>query len=264
MKEDAPAFKLKFNGIIVIQSLPDDEKQTGKLLYDDIIARRCDLTGHGRYFYNPSSKNDLIEVLNIICNNVLHDDLLPILHFEMHGSEHGLGLKNGDHVFWKELQKYCRVINIKTKNQLIITLATCWGSSIWEMIDIGVPAPYWGYIGPREKIGVGDLMLDFGEFYDCLLTEQSLDKALERLVENGNRQKYIYLHCKGIFEYHIENNYKRTAINKHATFKRLVGQTKDQYPGMNRAERRKRLKYNLGEFSRERFMANMKKTFLMT
>lgn len=264
MKEDAPAFRLKYNGIVVIQSLPDDEKQTGTLLYEDIIARRCDQNGHGKYFYDPSSKNDLIDVLNTICNNVLHDDLLPILHFEIHGSEHGLGLKNGDHVLWKELQEYCRLINIKTKNQLIITLATCWGSSIWEMIDIGVPAPYWGYIGPREKIGIGDLMLDFGEFYDCLLTEQSWDKALERLVENGNRQKYIYLHCKGIFEYYIEKNYKSTKVNKHETFKRLFGQTKDHYPGLNRAERKKCLKSNLADFNRESFIAKLKKTFLMT
>jgi len=264
MKEDAPAFKIKYNGIVVIQSLPDDEKQTGTMLYDDIIARRCDQIGHGKYFYNPSSKNDLIEALNTICNNVLYDDLLPILHFELHGSEHGLVLKNGDHVLWKELQEYCRLINIKTKNQLIITLATCWGSSIWEMIDIGVPAPYWGYIGPREKIGVGDVMLDFGEFYDCLLTEQSWDKALERLVENGNRQKYIYLHCKGIFEYYVEKNYKGTTINKYETFKRLVGQTKDHYSELNRADRRKRLKNNLAEFNRESFIAKMKKAFLMT
>ncbi|WP_199118919.1 hypothetical protein [Pedobacter sp. ASV28] len=264
MKEDAPAFRLKYNGIVVIQSLPDDEKQTGTILYDDIIARRCDQNGHGKYFYNPSSKNELIEVLNIICDNVLNDDLLPILHFEIHGSEHGLGLKNGDFVVWKELQEYCRLINVKTKNQLIVTLATCWGSSIWKMIDIGIPAPYWGYIGPREKIGAGDIMEDFGEFYDSLLTEQSWDKALERLVENGNRKKYIYLHCKGIFEYYIEKNYKGTTINKQETFKRLVGQTKNHYPQLNRADRRKRLKDNLRQFSRESFIAKMKKAFLMT
>lgn len=264
MTEDAAAFRIKYNGIVVIQSLPDDELQTGTILYNDIIARRCDQNGHGKYFYNPSSKNELLEVFNTICKNVLYDDLLPILHFEVHGTEHGIGLKNGDHVLWKELQDYCRLINVKSKNQLIITLATCWGSSIWEMIDICLPAPYWGYIGPREKIGEGDLMLDFGEFYDILLAEQSWDKAIEQLIENGNRHKYIYLHCKGIFEHHIENNYKGTKVDKYETFKRLIGETKNQYPGLNRAERRKRLKYNVGEFSRERFIANMKKTFLMT
>lgn len=264
MKENVSAFKLKYNGIVVIQSLQDNEKQTGTILYNDIIARRCDKNGHGKYFYNPSSKNELIEVLKDICHNVIHDDLFPILHFEIHGSEQGVELKNGDRVLWKELQDYCRLINVKTKNQLIITLATCWGSGICQMIDITKPAPYWGYIGPREEIGEGDLLEDFTDFYDSLLTEQSWDEAIEKLVDNGNRHKYIYLHCKGIFEHHIENNYKGTKVDKYETFKRLVGQTKEHYPNLNRAERRKRLKNNLAEFRRRSLISKMRKTFLMT
>lgn len=264
MKQDATAFKIKYNAIVVMQSLPDDEKQTGTSLYEDIISRRCDQYGHGKYFYNITSKKELFEVLNTICNNVLYDELMPILHFEIHGSQEGLVLKNGESVKWKEFQEYCRLINIKTSNQLIITLATCWGSGVWEMIDIGEPAPYWGYIGPKEKIAVGDLMEDFSEFYDCLLTEQSWDKALEKLVVNKTRHKYIYLHCKGIFEYYIEKNFKGTTLDKKETFKRLVGQTKDHYPQLNRADRRKRLKDNLAEFSRASFIAKMKKAFLMT
>lgn len=250
--------------MVVIQSLFDDDRQTGKELFDDIIFRRCEQTNKASYFYDLSNKAEFLSAIEEICAFVISDDLYPIIHFEVHGNHNGLVLKNGEEVTWEELQHYCRLINVQVNNQLIITLATCYGSWIWKMIDVSQPAPYWGYIGPREKIKAGDLMEDFGEFYDSLLTEQSWDKALERLVYNKTRDKYIYLHCKGIFEYHIENNYKRTAINKHETFKRLIGQTKDRYPGLNRAKRRKRLKYNLGEFSRERFMANMKKTFLMT
>lgn len=264
MKDNAPAFNIKYNGIVVIQSLPDDEKQTGTILYEDIIARRCDQNGHGKYFYNPSSKKELYDVLNEVCQNVVYDDLMPILHFEIHGSQDGFVVKNGEGVYWEELEKFCRLINVKTKNQLIITLATCWGSGIWQMIDITQPAPYWGYIGPKEKISNGDLMEDFSDFYNSLLTEQSWDKALERLESNKTRHKYIYLHCKGIFEYHIERNYRGTTINKQATFKRLVNQTKTHYPGLNRADRRKRLRLNLADFNRELFISKMKKVFLMS
>lgn len=263
MKQDSAAFKIEYNGIVVLQSLPDDEKQTGTLLYEDIIARRCDQYGHGKYFYNLTNKKDIFEALTTVCNNVVNDELMPILHFKIHGSQEGLVLKNGEGVKWKELHEYCRLINIKTSNQLIITLASCWGSAVWEMIDIFKPEPYWGYIGPKEKIGVGDLMEDFGEFYDCLLIEQSWDKSLEKLVINKTRDKYIYLHCKGIFEHYIENNFKGTTVDKQKTFKRLIGQTKDHYPQLNRAERRKRLKNNLAEFNRDGFIAKMKKAFLM-
>ncbi len=55
-----PAFQLKFNGIVVIQSLMANERQTAQMLYNDIISRYCDLKGHGKYFFNVSSKADLL------------------------------------------------------------------------------------------------------------------------------------------------------------------------------------------------------------
>jgi len=49
---------LKYNGVVVIQSLPDNELQTGTELYDAIVSRRCTLAGKAAYFYNPSTKVD--------------------------------------------------------------------------------------------------------------------------------------------------------------------------------------------------------------
>ncbi|TCC98448.1 hypothetical protein [Pedobacter hiemivivus] len=264
MEKEKPAFRLKYNGVVVIQSLPDNEPQTGKQLYDDTIARWCDKYEHGKYFYNPSSKKELLDVLNEVCNNVLKDDLMPILHFELHGFKKGLELKNKEQILWHEFMDHCRLINIRTNNQLIITLASCWGSEIWRMIDITKPSPYWGYIGPKEEISSGDLMEDFSDFYDSLLTEQNLDNALKKLAFNDRRHKYIYLHAKGIFEHHIEKNYKGTTINKNETFKRLAKQAKEHYPNLNRAERRNRVKTNVNTFNRTSFIYKMKKAFLMT
>ncbi|SDE84924.1 hypothetical protein SAMN05216464_11042 [Mucilaginibacter pineti] len=254
---------IKYNGIVVIQSLPDEEVQTGKILYDDIIARRCDQNGHGKYFYNPADKAAFFVCLEEICAYVHQDELMPVIHFEIHGSQKGLALKNGEHVLWTEIQEYCRFINTSVQNQLIITLATCYGSGIWQMIDITKPAPYWGYIGPREKIGSGNLMEDFGDFYDSLLTEKSWEKALNILVMNGTRKKYAYLHCEGIFEHFIEKTYRNIHYDKSGTFKRLAGKTKAQWPGMNRADRRKGLKTSIGNFNRTAHIAKLKKIFLM-
>ncbi|MET4139590.1 hypothetical protein [Pedobacter sp. UYP1] len=48
-----------YNGIVVFPLLPADEKQTETILYDDIIAWRCDQNGHGKYFYNCIAPTDL-------------------------------------------------------------------------------------------------------------------------------------------------------------------------------------------------------------
>ncbi|WP_295672228.1 hypothetical protein [uncultured Mucilaginibacter sp.] len=257
------SFRLKYNGVVVIQSLLDDDKQTGKELFDDIIARRCEQTQKAPYFYQPSNKVEFLASLEEICALVIADDLFPIIHFEIHGNPVGLVLKNGEAVTWDELQYYCRMINVRVRNQLIITLATCYGSWIWKMIDITKPAPYWGYIGPREKIGEGTLMEDFQSFYDSLLTQDSWDNAIQELKNNGTRDKYIYLHCKGIFEYHIERNMKDIPLDKKATYKRLMKKTTEMLPGMNRNQRKAHLKNSISKFDRNSFISRMKRIFLM-
>lgn len=256
-------FKIKFNGVAVLQSLTSGEPKTGKMLYDDIIARYCELKGHGKYFFEINSKDQFTAVFDQILWLVLNDDLFPILHFEIHGSVSGFMLNNGEEITWKEFENYCRLVNVKTKNQLIITLATCFGSSIWKMIDVSKPAPYWGFLGPKESIFNQDLLEDFSEFYECLLTANNWNEALYRIVANKNRNKYIYLHCKGIFEYYLENELKGKSIDRYGKFKQLVGRTKEYYPQLNRADRRKLLKRNIAELKRDKIIAEMKRNFLM-
>lgn len=258
------SFRLKYNAVVVIQSLFDDDKQTGKELFDDIIYRRCEQTKKASYFYNPSNKVEFLTVFEEICALVINDDLYPIIHFEIHGNPNGIILESSEAVTWEELQHYCRLINIQVCNQLIITLATCYGSRIWKMIDVTKPAPYWGYIGPKETIGEVTLMEDFQSFYDSLLTQESLNSAIKELKINGTRDKYVYLHCEGIFEYHIERNMKDIPLDKKATYKRLMKKTIEILPGMNRAQRKNHLKNSLSKFDRNSFIDRIKKNFLMT
>ncbi len=261
--DQAKQVRLKYNGVVVIQSLPDKEIQTGKELYDSIISRRCGLTSKAAYFYNPSTVQEFFNALDEICANVLYDELMPIIHFEMHGNPKGLVVKNGVAVGWEALQDHLRLINRKTQNQLIVTLASCWGSRVWEMIDITQAAPYWGYIGPKESILADVLMEDFTDFFDTLLSTDHLDAAIERLKANGTRTQYSYLNCKAIFEYHIERRLQGQPMDKKAAFHRLKGKTKENAPGLNRAARRKELKKSIDKLNRPAFIAQMKKVFLM-
>jgi hypothetical protein len=255
--------QLKYNGVVVIQSLPYNELQTGKELYDSVISRRCSLTGKASYFYNPNSRQEFMEVLNEICAYAIHDELFPIIHFEMHGNPQGLVMKNCEGVSWKDFQDHCRLINVQMKNQLLITLAACCGCHIWEMIDITRPAPYWGYFGPREEILVSTLMEDFTDLYDLLLSNEDMDEALNQLKVNGSRKQYFFLSCKAIFERFIEKKFQHQPVDKRAAFDRLKGKTKESTPQLNRAQRRKQLKTSINNINRPALIARMKKTFLM-
>jgi hypothetical protein len=254
---------LKYNGVVVIQSLPDREIQTGRELYDSIISRRCSQTSKASYFYDPNSRREFFDALNEVCANVIHDDLFPIIHFEMHGSPRGLQMKNGEMVSWQDFQDHCRLINVQVKNQLLITLAACCGCHIWEMIDIKKPAPYWGYFGPREEILASTLMDDFSDLYDLLLSTENMDEALDQIKVNGTRKQYFFLSCKAIFQRFIEQKFKTQPFDKKSAFHRLKGKTKENTPQLNRAQRRQQLKSSINKMNRPAFIAQMKKTFLM-
>ena len=76
----------KFNKIYVIESLLG-ERQTGKELYDDIIKRR---SYYHRYlsteFVQVLSLEDWGNIIKRIKQETKDNHIIPILHFELHGS----------------------------------------------------------------------------------------------------------------------------------------------------------------------------------
>ena len=95
--------------IVVFQSLPANDQQTGQDLYDDCIKRRIDYMQENEQkmthsFYDIQNKEQLIELFKYYETNAeyMADGLL--FHFEMHGDQNdGLLLKNGEYIAWTEL-----------------------------------------------------------------------------------------------------------------------------------------------------------------
>jgi hypothetical protein len=117
--------------IIVIQSLKDNEVQTGINLYNDIIKRQIErlksLISHE--FYNVKEKEKLFEILKYVNAQAPYFPKGILIHLEMHGSKNldGLVLSSDTIIEWSELVEYFRLINISSCNQLYITMATCFG-----------------------------------------------------------------------------------------------------------------------------------------
>lgn len=172
---------IEYNALIVVQSLPIDEKQTGKLLFDDIIARFCDWDGILAYFKTPYDRHDFFSLMQELAQAVSQRAHKPILHFEIHGNESGLGLASGEIVEWNELAALLRPINISLKNGLLLTLAVCKGISGYQMFDFNQPAPVWAIVGPKNKIGDTTLLTDFTEFYTHLLGYKDIQSAIDSL-----------------------------------------------------------------------------------
>jgi len=188
----------KFTRIIVIQSLPPADGNPGLRLLDDISVRvaAADLS-LAHEFKEVDSRLSLIELLSALaqgCRKKKREKL--ILHFECHGSQapDGLVIKDGSLVTWEDLRAPLTELNTATECGLFLTLATCFGGWLGEIVSLTERAPVLAYVGPRNSIASKHLATGFAHFYDTLLEGGDLKRALQRLdIPDLPLDSYVYI-----------------------------------------------------------------------
>lgn len=185
---------LYFNKLIVVQSIPDDEPQTGTDLYNDYIKRLAWLDKNLHTdIVDVNTRQEFFEILNKIKEDIRREDILPYIHLETHGTKEGISLKSGDTVRFKDFIQTLREINILSKNNLFISVSACWGGRIQMETDIEQPCPFRGFIGPMQKIFPRDLIVSFSEFFDEFLRSKDFEKAVNKL-NTYNKSGVIFSH----------------------------------------------------------------------
>lgn len=194
---------LKFNKLFIIESLDGNkETLTGEKLRDDISAYR---------FMNPreseiilrqvKTKEELKDELNKILEET-RNGIIPAIHFEMHGADTG-GIKeiNGTRYYnaeklmkgglvtwqdnkltsWEELMTMLREINIACGNNLLVTMAVCFG--IWNITYayLHEAAPFFITVGAFDEMYNNQIEICYQAFYETLLQADDIDKATDAL-----------------------------------------------------------------------------------
>lgn len=248
----------RFNKIYVVESL-QDERQTGKELYDDIIKRRS-------YFHSDLA-TEFVEVLSLedwnntierIVQETKDNHVIPILHFELHGSGNrdGLVLAKGDLIPWGDFVSDMRRINIETQNNLLITMGICFGMKILYYTSLEDPSPFFGIIGSLYALQNDDIYIRYSDFYDEFLQSFDITKSLQCLFRaNPNKlQKYSFVNAPEFFR-RIYKNYLETQFTTDAIKKRISDTIMEE-------ETKRGVKYTSKEkkvFAR-RFKKELKKT----
>lgn len=179
--------QLQFNKIYVIESLfPDDEK-SGEILHNDIIRRKIEQTGSGieHELIFVSNKLDFFKAFDHIRQEVIYRLIDPIIHFEIHGCKEGFVLNSDELVDWYDFQIRLLELNMLTKNNLFLSLATCYGGHIHKVISPRMWTPFWGFVGPLDEVYVDQVMAGFQDFYDELLTSLNFNTATQRLNQSN-------------------------------------------------------------------------------
>lgn len=215
----------EFNKIYVIESL-QDERQTGKELYDDIINRRS--------YYHSALDTEYVQVPSLedwsftikrIIQEVKDNRVIPILHLELHGSSNhdGLVLAKGDLIPWSDFVLDMRRINIETQNNLFITMGVCFGMEILYHTSLEEPSPFWRIIGSLYALQNDDIYIRYYEFYDEFLQSFDITRSLQCLFKaNPNRpQEYSFVNSPELFRM-IYRDYLSTKFTSDAIKKGLV------------------------------------------
>ncbi|MDF7815313.1 hypothetical protein [Hymenobacter sp. YC55] len=259
----------RYNKIWVVESLPKDEPQTGSTLYRDLLRRRTgQMPAVSCELVQVPTKRNLCRFLKRVVDYVQKKTQLPFLHFEMHGNPKGLELASGEVMPWSELANYFRNINIATRNNLMVSLATCYGGFMFGEISPVIEAPFCGVIGTFSRVPQREVEEGFYEFFESLLSRDGLDNAVVALNSaNPDNPKFQFISAEGVFESvrrDIRKSYSDAEFMRAKIFELTARALK------NRNLRNTRSIWDI-EYSIERFLADerepaiteMKNVFLM-
>ena len=214
---------IQLNGVIVIQSLPSTERQTGRELLDDTISRLCHKSQMHSGIINIKSKAEFLQIGDVLVDDFRRIKLQPFLHFEIHGDEQGFMLANGEHVDWETVGHVMRTLNTVLKNNLFISLATCKGAFIVRGVaNLLELAAFWGMVGPRDEIFFDEVIEDFTTFYTEFLTNFDLQKAVTALNNSNPRINYVVMTAEVIFDRSIERLLNDKRYYRQAKYKARI------------------------------------------
>ncbi|RKR08277.1 hypothetical protein C8C83_5515 [Flavobacterium sp. 90] len=201
--------QLEFSHIFVIESLRPEDELTGTRLFnraiypgmvDKNLESNCD-------HINVISKQDFFNALLNIKHKIISENISPIIHLEMHGSKNGLQLTSHERITWEELQPILIDLNILCKNNLFLTMATCFGGYIYNAISPRLQSPFWGFVGPFEEVDEDEVLADFTNFYFELLNSLDLNAAEIALHRQNapNASKFKFQNIEFVFKKVYEN-----------------------------------------------------------
>ncbi|WP_417430083.1 hypothetical protein [Halpernia sp.] len=188
--------------IFIIESLPDNERFTGKELYDDIIVRyskfyNSDILSE---YYFVKTKGEFLKILKKFEESI-SNEYETILHIEAHGGNGELHFANSGILKWTEFENYLIEINKLSKNNLHLNLATCFGMHVAEKISLRNTAPYKTFSSALKELSPSEIIDDNSIFYEEIIKTQHIFKGYFSLFLNNNSTQLRIKDTKTALEY---------------------------------------------------------------
>lgn len=201
---------LFFNRIYVIESLLDDERKTGKHLYENkLMHLNVKYPNLSCQLHQVDTKHEFVDLLRDIEKACKADSVFPIIHLECHGSESGLQMANQELIAWEDLREDLVAINIACRLNLLVTVAACSGGYLIFTARRMDTVPFFAVIGVEKKISNLDLEAAFNAFYGTFFESLDGDKAIQALNDEALKKDHRFqmytarsLFIKGFKDYY--------------------------------------------------------------
>lgn len=239
---------MRFNQILVVDSVPIGERNTARNLHAD-VAMRAKLVEEAPavVYLRVESSDHFLAVLDQLIAAVEQHQHVPILHIECHGSQEGLQFADGSRSRWLELKPKLMALNTATRLNLLVIVSACEGSAIASTVGVVDRAPLWGFIGPMREVYPEQLEISFLAFYETLFRSRSASEAMAALRKSAPDSTYMLMTAETMFQLiwdHYQAEYENTEAVAERAY-RLHVQMADWPP------ERRRTPEGIAQFSRE-------------
>ena len=168
------------SNIWVIEWLNDKDTKTGKDLYEWLKVKR---PGWSAY-RSCRTKADVFAAIEEARQHALRHGSSPVLHFEMHGSEHRAGT-DVESMGWDELTGPLRSVNEATGCNLTVVMAACTGFAALRALSTGPIIPAMALVGPDRELCAADVLNATKELYRRWMENTT---RLHDMAESASRE----------------------------------------------------------------------------
>ena len=264
--DDMGSLVLEIDSIEIIDSIPEDELQTGRQLHEHILDIRMAIEDPPWTVarHKISSASELTKLLTDLAVGAKRQQTFPLIHLECHGAKDHIKLLNGDRVTWPDISGPLRDLNRATRNQLVAVWAACEGIySIMSMVGgITEGTSMRLIIGPGNEVKAGKLVDAMKLFYSTLTARPNVDAAVESAatIEPAIR---LFKAEDAFTHAYIDLLRKTSANSKQEYIEELVTKAKNEPDLKDRPRIHRDVKRALKEINPATYFEQAKLTFFM-
>lgn len=224
---------MRFNQILIVDSIPAGERNTARELHQDVGLRAQVFAPAPEVLYRRvESRAELLELLPELTAAALAAGDIPVLHIECHGNDDGLALADGSFATWPDLKEPLTSLNVATGMNLLVVVAACDGSALTYTLGLVDRAPLHGLIGPTRAVAPEELMRAYLALYETLLRTRSARQAVDAM-RAAMPDTFVYRAAQWLFQY-VWDHYQATHETPEARLergRRMAANPPDDYDG---------------------------------